>query len=318
MKARTGDINVAVDAMGGDGAPAIVIRGADIALNRYPNLRYKLFGDEALIQPLLDRSSEAMRDATELVHTDDYISGDDPPASAIRRRKSSLSLAIEEVKAKRADAVISAGNTGAFMALSYIKLKTLPGIDRPAIASFFPTLRGEACMLDLGANLKCTVDNLVQFAVMGNVFARLVLGVLYPSYGLLNVGTETLKGPPTIQEASERLQALSDASAASDSGGLPGRYIGFVEGDGRRSWRGGRGGRRWLYRQHRTENGRGHRAVDDRIYPPNLPCVSGRSDRVSVRQPCVPQAALPLGSAPLQRCCVSRPVRYRGEKPWRH
>jgi len=116
---------------------------------------------------------------------------------------------------------VSAGNTGALMAMAKFVLKTLPGIDRPAIASFFPTLRGESVMLDLGANLSCDADNLVQFAVMGNVFARTVLGILKPSIGLLNVGSEEVKGHEAVREAYAILRATN----------LPGDFRGFVEGD---------------------------------------------------------------------------------------
>jgi glycerol-3-phosphate acyltransferase PlsX len=132
-----------------------------------------------------------------------------------------MRLSIDAVRDGAAAGVVSAGNTGALMAMAKFVLKTMPGIDRPAIASFFPTLRGESVMLDLGANVQCDADNLVQFAVMGNVFARTVLGVLHPTIGLLNVGSEELKGNEAVREAWSILRNTS----------LPGQFHGFIEGD---------------------------------------------------------------------------------------
>ena len=132
-----------------------------------------------------------------------------------------MRLAIDAVAEGRADGVVSAGNTGALMAMAKFVLKTLPGIDRPAIASFFPTRRGESVMLDLGANVECDAENLVQFALMGDVFARTVLGLVEPTVGLLNVGSEDLKGNDAVRGASARLRG----------GMTPIRFHGFVEGD---------------------------------------------------------------------------------------
>jgi glycerol-3-phosphate acyltransferase PlsX len=147
---------------------------------------------------------------------------EDKPSQALRSgRGSSMRLAIDAVHNGEANAVVSAGNTGALMAMAKFVLKTMPGIDRPAIASFFPTLRSESVMLDLGANVQCDADNLVQFAVMGNVFARTVLGVREPSMGLLNVGSEELKGHDAVKVASGILRQAT----------LPGKFYGFVEGD---------------------------------------------------------------------------------------
>jgi glycerol-3-phosphate acyltransferase PlsX len=132
-----------------------------------------------------------------------------------------MRLAIDAVHGGEADCVVSAGNTGALMAMAKFVLKTLPGINRPAIASFFPTLRGESVMLDLGANVQCDAENLVDFAVMGNAFARSVLGLREPTYALLNVGSEEIKGHESLQEASAVLRASN----------LPGKFLGYVEGD---------------------------------------------------------------------------------------
>jgi glycerol-3-phosphate acyltransferase PlsX len=217
----TASFSIALDAMGGDRAPEMVVKGANIARQRFPNVSFIFFGDEPRIKPLLARYG-ALRKVSRLVHTDKIVAGDDKPSVALRAgRGSSMRLAIDAVQAGEAAGVVSAGNTGALMAMAKFVLKTLPGIDRPAIASFFPTLRGESVMLDLGANLSCDADNLVQFAVMGNVFARTVLGILRPTVGLLNVGSEEVKGHEAVREAAALLRATS----------LPGDFRGFVEGD---------------------------------------------------------------------------------------
>jgi glycerol-3-phosphate acyltransferase PlsX len=214
-------ITIALDAMGGDRAPAMVVRGADIALERHPGARFLLFGDEAQIAPLLARLPRLAEAAT-VHHTDDIVLADAKPSLALRTgRRSSMRLAIDAVADGRADVVISAGNTGALMAMAKFVLKTLPGIDRPAIATLFPTRRGESVMLDLGANIECDARNLVQFAVMGDVFARTVLGLPQPTVGLLNVGSEDLKGNDAVRSAAAQLRG----------GMTPIRFHGFVEGD---------------------------------------------------------------------------------------
>ena len=214
-------ITIALDAMGGDRAPHMVLKGADIALERHPDARFLIFGVEPQMRPLLDKLPR-LADASMLHHTDDVILDDAKPSQALRSgRQSSMRLAIDAVADGRADGVVSAGNTGALMAIAKFVLKTLPGIDRPAIATFFPTRRGESVMLDLGANVDCDAENLVQFALMGDVFARTVLGLLQPTVGLLNVGSEDLKGNDAVRTAAARLR----------EGGTPIRFHGFVEGD---------------------------------------------------------------------------------------
>ena len=214
-------ITIALDAMGGDGAPAIVLKGAEIALQRHPGVRYLLFGAEELVRPLLTKLPGVSEAAT-MFHTSEVVAADAKPSLALRAgRQSSMRLAIDAVADGRADGVVSAGNTGALMAMAKFVLKMLPGIDRPAIASFFPTQRGESVMLDLGANIECDAENLVQFALMGDVFARTVLGVIEPTVGLLNVGAEDLKGNDAVREASARLRMAMS----------PIRFYGFVEGD---------------------------------------------------------------------------------------
>ena len=212
---------IALDAMGGDEAPAIVIQGADIARERYPDVDFLIYGREPEIAPLLNKLTKLKAVAT-VVHTDDVVRSADKPSIALRAgRASSMRLAINAVRDGKADGVVSAGNTGALMAMAKFVLKTLPGVDRPAIAAFFPTLRGETLMLDLGANVLCDGRNLVDFAVMGNAFARCVVGVQQPTYGLLNVGSEEMKGHEALQEASAVLREAE----------LPGEFVGFIEGD---------------------------------------------------------------------------------------
>jgi len=213
-------LTIALDAMGGDHAPQVVIAGADMARERFPDLRFLLYGDEDQLRRLLQSRPELMAQAT-IEHTPDQVGGDAKPSQVLRHgRKTSMGLAVDAVKDGRAGAAVSAGNTGALMALSKFVLKTLPGIERPAIASLMPTRRSAAVFLDLGANAECDAANLVQFAVMGEVFARAVLGIAKPTVGLLNVGTEEVKGHDTIREAAAALKAID----------LPIEFRGFVEG----------------------------------------------------------------------------------------
>jgi len=222
MSTRKADeVTIALDAMGGDRAPEVVLAGAQIARIRHPGVRFLLFGDEARIQPSLKRH-KILSECAEIRHTAEAISNDAKPSVALRQgRGSSMRLAIDAVADGEADCIVSAGNTGALMAMAKFALKTLPGIDRPAIASFFPTSRGESVILDLGANVECDPENLVQFAVMGAVFAKAVLGMSQPSIGVLNVGAEALKGNEVVKEAANRLSQIA----------LPGQFAGFVEGN---------------------------------------------------------------------------------------
>src|SRR6201987_349089 len=207
--------------MGGDRAPGIVLKGAEIALRRYPHVRYLMFGPEDELHPLIAKLPSLGKAAT-LFHTSEVVADDAKPSLALRAgRPSSMKLAIDAVADGRADGVVSAGNTGALMAMAKSALKMLPGIDRPAIASFFPTRRGESVMLDLGANVECDAENLVQFALMGDVFARTVLGLIAPTVGLLNVGSEDLKGNDAVRGASARLRGAT----------MPIHFHGFIEGD---------------------------------------------------------------------------------------
>jgi len=188
------DIIIALDVMGGDKAPDMVLKGADIALVRYPELRFVLAGAEDRISPVLAKLPK-LKAASAIIHAEDVVAGNAKPSAAVRGgRRSSMRLAIDAVAEGKAHCVVSAGNTGALMAMAKVVLKTVPGIDRPAMAQFLPTSRGETVLLDLGANVECDADNLVQFALMGDAFARAVLGLVKPTIGLLNVGSEEQKG----------------------------------------------------------------------------------------------------------------------------
>jgi glycerol-3-phosphate acyltransferase PlsX len=211
---------IALDGMGGDSAPEIVVDGAGMALRGHADLRFLLFGDESRIAPLLPAHPE-LAGRIELVHTPDFVAADAKPSQAVRQgRNSSMRLSIDAVRSGAAAAAVSAGNTGALMGMATVVLRTLPGIDRPAIAATLPTRRKPVIVLDLGANVVCTDDNLLQFGVMGEVFSRVVLGVPKPRVGLLNIGTEELKGDDVVRQAATRLK---DASLHID-------FIGFIEG----------------------------------------------------------------------------------------
>ena len=213
---------LSLDAMGGDYAPQSVVEGAALALKRLPELRFLMFGDQAKLTPLL-ADHPKLRGVTDIRHTDNAVAMDEKPSVALRKgRDSSMRLAINAVKDGDAQGVISAGNTGALMAMAKFVLKTVPGIDRPAIAGILPTARGESVMLDMGANVDCNANHLVQFAVMGEVFYRSLYNVSEPSVGLLNIGIEEVKGNEEVKNAA---QALRDSS-------LPIKFHGFIEGDG--------------------------------------------------------------------------------------
>jgi phosphate acyltransferase len=198
---------IAIDAMGGDGGPATMLAGAARALRKRPELRFVLFGDEAAMQAQLARLP-ALAAAAELVHTPDAIAGEDKPSQAIRRAKtSSMGQAIAAVKDGRAHAALSAGNTGALMAMAKLALRTMPGIDRPALAALMPSLgENDTVMLDLGANTEVDARNLVQFAVMGAAYARTALDLENPRVALLNIGTEEMKGTDEIRDAAAALR----------------------------------------------------------------------------------------------------------------
>ena len=212
---------LSLDAMGGDYAPEIVLKGAALARLRYPNAHFLFFGDEALIKPLL-LADKGLAAVSTIRHTDTVITGDTKPSQAIRQgRQSSMWKAIEAVKNGEAAGVVSAGNTGALMAMAKLIMRPLPGIDRPAICSLFPTKMGETVMLDLGANSQCDARNLVEFAVMGECFASAILGLERPTVGLLNIGSEEMRGTDELRKAAQILRGLH----------LDMEFKGFIEGD---------------------------------------------------------------------------------------
>jgi glycerol-3-phosphate acyltransferase PlsX len=216
-------VRIALDAMGGDHGPSVVVPGADLALAQHPDSTFILFGDRAKIEPLL-AAHPRLRDASRLVHTEVAVRMDDKPSQALRngRWKSSMWLAIDAVKKGEADVVISAGNTGALMAMAKFNLKTLPGIERPAIAALWPTLKGESIVLDVGASIGADADSLVDMAVMGSAMARVLLHLDRPTVGLLNIGVEEVKGLEPVREAGRILREEPPPYI---------EYIGFVEGD---------------------------------------------------------------------------------------
>ena len=214
---------IAIDAMGGDSGPEVMVAGAASAWRRRDDLSFILFGDAPLIRAELVRHA-GLAAVTEIVHCDDVITGDDRPRQAIRRAKTtSMGRAIAAVKEGAAQAAVSGGNTGAMMAMAKLALRTMPGIHRPALAALLPTLgANDLVMLDLGANTECDTNNLVQFAVMGAAYARVVLELDRPRVQLLNIGTEELKGTDELKDAAAILRGSEH---------LHMRFDGFIEGD---------------------------------------------------------------------------------------
>lgn len=212
---------IALDAMGGDKAPESVIQGARRVLKFHPEARFIFFGREPVIAPLIARNHQ-LAAVSEIVHADTVIAMHEKPSVALRQgRDSSMRAAINAVADGRACAMVSAGNTGALMAMAKFVLKTLPGIHRPAITATVPSRHRPVVLLDMGANIDCTAEYLVQFAMMGDAYARAVLGIAAPRIGLLNVGSEEMKGHDEVKEAHRILR----------SGTIPVEYHGFVEGN---------------------------------------------------------------------------------------
>jgi glycerol-3-phosphate acyltransferase PlsX len=216
-------VRIALDVMGGDHGPSVVIPGAEISLSRNPDAALILYGDAAQIEPLLAQNPR-VKAASRLVHTPIAVRMDDKPSTALRqgRHGSSMWLAIDAVKKGEADVAVSAGNTGALMVMSKLHLKMMAGIDRPAIACLWPTMRGDSVVLDVGASIGADAEHLVHLAAMGSAMARVLLHVDKPTVGLLNIGVEEVKGLEPVREAGRILRE----EAASDM-----RYYGFVEAD---------------------------------------------------------------------------------------
>jgi glycerol-3-phosphate acyltransferase PlsX len=216
-------VRIALDAMGGDHGASVVVPGAALALAQHPNSTFILFGDQGRIDTPL-AAHPRLKAACRLVHTDVAVRMDDKPSQALRngRWKSSMWLAIDAVKKGEADVAVSAGNTGALMAMAKFNLRMLPGIERPAIAALWPTMKGTCIVLDLGASIGADAEQLVDMAVMGSAMARVLHQIDRPSVGLLNIGVEEVKGLEAVREAGRILRENP----------LPHiDYIGFVEGD---------------------------------------------------------------------------------------
>src|SRR5579864_7462934 len=216
-------VRIALDAMGGDEGAPVAVAGAAISLVRHPDTEFVMVGDRAAIEALLS-GQPALQAASRVVHTDIAVKMNDKPSQALRhgRWKSSMWMAIDAVKQGDADVAVSAGNTGALMAMAKFHLKTMAGIERPAIAALWPTLRGESIVLDVGASIGADAKHLVDLAVMGAATARILLGLKRPTVGLLNIGVEEVKGLEPVREAGRILREAERTDLD---------YIGFVEGD---------------------------------------------------------------------------------------
>jgi glycerol-3-phosphate acyltransferase PlsX len=214
---------IAVDAMGGDEGVSVMLAGAARARRRFDGMEFLLVGDESRIRDGL-KAHPNLAAASEIVHAAEVVASDAKPSQAIRRAKTtSMGIAIDLVKQGRAGAAVSSGNTGALMAMAKLSLRTMAGIDRPALAALMPSLGdNDTVMLDLGANTEVDDRNLVQFAVMGAAYARTALDLARPRVALLNIGTEEMKGTESIREAAAQLRAAKH---------LPLEFTGFIEGN---------------------------------------------------------------------------------------
>ncbi len=214
---------IAIDAMGGDEGVRVMVEGAALARRRHDRFKFLLVGDEARIKDALELHPN-LRSASEILHCEDVVAGDEKPTQALRRAKTtSMGLAINAVKTGAAGAAVSAGNTGALMAMAKLALRTMPGIDRPALSALMPTLgENDVVMLDLGANTDCDARNLVQFAIMGAAYSRIITGRDHPRVRLLNIGSEETKGTEALRDAAAQLNSHTELSL---------RFDGFIEAD---------------------------------------------------------------------------------------
>jgi phosphate acyltransferase len=212
---------IALDAMGVDHGPKVVVAGAALSLERHPSLNFLFFGDEAQIKGEF-ANTPRLAERSRIVHTDTVIAMTDKPSQALRRGKgTSLWLTIDAVHKGEADVAVSAGNTGAFMAMSKLILRPMAGIERPAIAALWPTVKAECIVLDVGANIGATARQLGDFALMGAAMARALFHIERPTVALLNVGVEEIKGVEEVRQAHAWLKSTE----------LPLNYRGFIEGD---------------------------------------------------------------------------------------
>ncbi len=216
-------VRIALDAMGGDHGPSVVIPGAEVSLTRHPDSEFILFGDRVVVEPLLD-AHPRLKAASRFVHTDVAVKMEDKPSQALRhgRWKSSMWLALDAVKKGEADVAVSAGNTGALMVMAKFNLKMFAGVDRPAIACLWPTLKGDSIVLDVGASIGADAEHLIHLAAMGSAMARVLFDIDRPTVGLLNIGVEEVKGLEPVREAGRMLRERP----------LPHLdYFGFIEAD---------------------------------------------------------------------------------------
>ena len=214
------NLKIAIDVMGSDNGPEAIISGASLSKERHPKIEYIFFGDEKLIKSYLKKYKN-LNESYEVIHTEQVVLPEDKPSLALRKRGStSMGISLKYLGEKKANALVSAGNTGALMAMSKLQLRMLEGISRPAIASTFPHQKGEFILLDLGANTDCTTENLMQFAIMGTEFAKVVLGRDDPKIAILNIGTEQDKGKSYINNAANLLK----------NSYLSKNFIGYIEG----------------------------------------------------------------------------------------
>jgi glycerol-3-phosphate acyltransferase PlsX len=214
-------LRIALDAMGGDQSAPMVVSGAARFLAQTPKpIHFSFFGDASIIEKELDQFP-ALKAVCTVTHSPSIVTNETKPIDAIRMgKRSNMGMAIQSVAQGENQAVVSAGNTGAYMALSKIILRTLPDIDRPAIPAIMPTINGKTLMLDLGANVECTARQLLQFALMGEALAHIQLGIDSPTIGVLNIGSEALKGNDIVQEAAALISEVPTLN-----------FKGFVEGD---------------------------------------------------------------------------------------
>jgi phosphate acyltransferase len=216
-------VRIALDAMGGDHGASVLLPGAEISLIRHPDIEYVMFGNDTVVRPVLE-GRPRLRAVTRLVHTDVAVGMSDKPSQALRRGrwKSSMWLTLDAVKKGEADVAVSAGNTGALMAMSRFALHMLPGIERPAIAAVWPTLKGDSIVLDVGASIGADEAHLINLAAMGSAMARVLFDIERPTVGLLNIGVEEVKGLEQVRAAGRILRDTNFPHFA---------YHGFVEGD---------------------------------------------------------------------------------------
>ena len=209
---------ISIDAMGGDNSPKVVIEGLFLAHKRNPNIRFFVYGDKPKVEAEMAKYPD-LKEACEIFHTDDFVHNDDKPSHVIRNRSTSMYQAIEAVKLGKAQAVVSAGNTGALMAISKMVLKTIQKIHRPAIITVMPHENGRYVMLDLGANTECDGINLAEFAIMGNIYAKCALNIKKPRVALMNIGAEEMKGKNEIHVAAHIIKSTH----------LNLNFIGYIE-----------------------------------------------------------------------------------------